>query len=184
MLRSNLQLQSLCLDDNQLVEIGDALASLAQLETLKLEKNRPTTVRASSFTACARLTLVRLSNNGIATIERGAFASATKMDKPFLRNNEIATLHSGMFTCLCNLKKSLRLLDLAHNEVAKVDAGTLDALVHLDEPDLLTIRSPRSKTAPSRRWLHCKPSASMTIASPSSFLRWSWAWALPWRAST
>ena len=109
-LRSNLQLQSLCLDDNQLVEIGDALASLAQLETLKLEKNRLTTVRASSFTACASLTLVRLSNNSIATIEQGAFASATEMDKLFLRNNEIATFHSGTFTGL----ESLRLLDLAH----------------------------------------------------------------------
>ena len=85
-----------------------------------------------------------------------------------------------MFTGL----KSLRLLDLAHNKVAKVDAGALDALVNLDEPDLSNNQIATFEDGSFQKMAALQTFASMTIASPSSPPRWSWAWALPWRAST
>ena len=116
------KLQDLVLNENYITEIHrDSLLGLSGLKELHLLGNRLKKIKAGSFESLTALEVFHLESNEITELESGVFSDLINIKKIFLGWNRLSNLTRVSFI---NLPDSLELLDLQHNALGDLKAGT------------------------------------------------------------
>lgn len=113
-------LESLSVVHNKILEIkNEAFLSLKKLYVLDLSHNHIEDIGAGLFKDLESLRILNLSFNNIRTISISGFDN-TKLERLILSNNKISSFSSS---AILNIGKTLRLLDLSHNQVDTLDSN-------------------------------------------------------------
>lgn len=126
------ELEVISLADCRLDRIPAAMARLAQLRTLHLDRNRISFVSKRIFRKNERLVRVFLQRNSIKRIEDGSFDSLVFLEELKLSENQLASIPRQLLTKLSRLTN----LDLSSNFLHQIVPGTFQGLRNLEWLDL------------------------------------------------
>lgn len=125
-------LEVISLADCRLNRIPAAMARLAQLRTLHLDRNRISLVSKGTFRKNVKLVRVFLQRNSIKRIEEGSFDSLVFLEELKLSENQLASIPRHLLSRLSRLTN----LDLSSNFLHQIVPGTFQGLRKLEWLDL------------------------------------------------
>lgn len=139
-----LNLNSLILSKNLLLDVPAALYVLGNLENLNLEKNKISKVRKFVLDNLTNLRNLNLANNQISSLERNLFSKMKNLKRLDLSYNSIESLQSNCFDGAESLEEiylqqnfiknvanvfnslnSLQFLNISENRIEKIDFNSL-----------------------------------------------------------
>ncbi len=126
------ELQSLCLIDNQLLDIPDGLfQDQSKMKLLDLQGNQLSNMRSGMWTGLTSVIALSLSYNnlGAATWPADGLSGMPELETLWLNHNGIATLPSGVFGGL----PSLANVFLDNNEMVILPDGVFSGSTNLDD---------------------------------------------------
>ena len=125
-------LEVISLADCELNRIPSALAHLAQLRTLHLDRNRISFVSKRIFQKNVQLVRVFLQRNSIKRIDRSSFDSLLFLEELKLSENQLNSIPRQLLSKLSRLTN----LDLSSNFLHQIAPGTFQGLRKLEWLDL------------------------------------------------